>query len=177
MKEEEINGTPSPNPEKPSDVEYQPMEGYETGKRPFFKHPFAFEGRICRMEYLLSLIIYIGVEWLLNLIFLALVYIFSASNHDVIYLLFRLFEFGAAWFLLAQGCKRCHDLDHAGWWQLIPFYPLWLMFKDGVLGDNEFGSNPKGLSAPEEDWIDPQSCAPEGECPQKTSPEGVCDNI
>lgn len=49
------------------------------------------------------------------------------------------------WFLLAQGAKRCHDRGNSGWWQLIPFYYLWMFFADGEIGDNEYGTNPKGL--------------------------------
>jgi uncharacterized membrane protein YhaH (DUF805 family) len=47
------------------------------------------------------------------------------------------------WFLLAQGAKRCHDLDQPGWWQLVPFHILWLLFKDGQAHQNRYGDEPK----------------------------------
>lgn len=49
------------------------------------------------------------------------------------------------WFSLAQAAKRCHDRGNSGWYQLIPFYVLWLIFADGEVGPNEYGPNPKGI--------------------------------
>ena len=48
-----------------------------------------------------------------------------------------------AWFLFAQGAKRCHDRNGSGWWQIVPFYGLWMIFADGTEGPNEYGPNPK----------------------------------
>jgi uncharacterized membrane protein YhaH (DUF805 family) len=49
------------------------------------------------------------------------------------------------WFIWAQGATRCYDVGNSGWWQLIPFYGLWLLFQDGQPGSNNYGENPKGV--------------------------------
>ncbi len=54
------------------------------------------------------------------------------------------------WFLIAQGAKRSHDRGNSGWYQIIPFYGLWLLFADSESGKNEYGLNPKGLQNLEE---------------------------
>lgn len=51
-------------------------------------------------------------------------------------------------FYLAQGAKRCHDIGKSGYYQLIPFYFLWLIFTDSQFGENEYGENPKGIADP-----------------------------
>ena len=35
------------------------------------------------------------------------------------------------WFIWAQGAKRCHDYGESGWLQLIPLYPIYMLFKKG----------------------------------------------
>ena len=51
----------------------------------------------------------------------------------------------SAWFSFAQGAKRCHDVGLSGWYQLIPFFTIYLIFAEGKYGPNKYGDNPKGI--------------------------------
>ena len=51
--------------------------------------------------------------------------------------------FAVVWIRMAQGAKRCHDIDISGWYQLIPFYTIVLIFQKGSIGANEYGVSPK----------------------------------
>jgi uncharacterized membrane protein YhaH (DUF805 family) len=98
-----------------------------------FKNIFSFNGRIRRTEYGISLIIYfvcyLIIELLAN----------GVSGNKI----FFLFLIPVIWFIWAQGAKRCHDIGKSGWWQIIPFYGLWMLFENGMIGINEYGENPK----------------------------------
>ncbi|MDT0620872.1 DUF805 domain-containing protein [Croceitalea vernalis] len=99
-----------------------------------FKSPFSFDGRIRRLEYGVSYLIYI-------LLYFTAVFIWQELEKGgvVFFLLYVVF----IWFFMAQGAKRCHDLGNSGFYQLIPFYGLWLIFKDGEISENKYGLNPK----------------------------------
>ena len=106
-----------------------------------FKAPFSFNGRIRRTEYGLSLIVYFFVYLIVYFIILISIFAKAESGPIVAIILF----IPMLWFLWAQGAKRCHDLDRSGWYQIIPFYFLWLLFQDSEPGENQYGLNPKGI--------------------------------
>jgi uncharacterized membrane protein YhaH (DUF805 family) len=108
-----------------------------------FKAPFSFNGRIRRLEYGLSYLIYLVFALPFN------VYLRMSENSyegpsGTVLAIFFILLIPFLWFLLAQGAKRCHDRGNSGWFQLIPFYSLWMLFADGENGPNEYGPNPKG---------------------------------
>ena len=102
-----------------------------------FNNPFSFSGRIRRLEY--------GLSYLF----------FTICFYSSLYALGQRAEFGIVavlfiitlyWFVLAQGAKRCQDLNNNGFYQLIPFYGLWMLFEEGTPGSNKYGGNPKVVS-------------------------------
>ncbi|MEY5047585.1 MAG: putative cytochrome [Bacteroidota bacterium] len=44
---------------------------------------------------------------------------------------------------IAVGVRRMHDVGKSGWFLLIPFYNLILLFSAGDEGTNEYGPDPK----------------------------------
>ncbi len=50
------------------------------------------------------------------------------------------------WIGVATNTRRCHDLGHNGFWQLIPFYGIWMGFVEGESGANEYGPDPDGVA-------------------------------
>ena len=102
-----------------------------------FKRPFSFNGRIRRLEY--------GISFILYFIWYVFIGVMSkTSEPSPAASIFILVSFiPMIWFLWAQNAKRCHDRGNSGWYQLIPFYFLVLLFGDGDEGENEYGDNPK----------------------------------
>lgn len=115
-------------------------EESETDRYKMLRHPFSFKGRIRRMEYLIS-VYGIGITYrciggfLLTLVPEEMIFL-----HVFILLLILVPYF---WFDIAQSAKRCHDLGHNGWWQLIPLYPLMLIFEESKAEENKYGPCPK----------------------------------
>lgn len=108
-----------------------------------FKAPFSFDGRIRRTEYGLTIIIH-------SVAYFIILFLIGATRSPLLLILYL----PVLWLGIAQGAKRCHDLGNSGWFQLIPFYGLWMLFQDGQPGENAHGLNPKGIG--NEDMYDDQ---------------------
>ncbi|WP_285055277.1 DMP19 family protein [Pedobacter ginsengisoli] len=104
-----------------------------------FKNPFSFNGRIRWLEYGLSNLIFFVPYILIG------PYIESGTAMEQAVML--ILYIPLSWFIFAQGAKRCHDKGVNGWWQLLPFYSLVLLFYRGDEGANEYGPDPKGKYA------------------------------
>lgn len=106
------------------------------------KSYFSFTGRIRRLEYGISIIVYWVISYNLDLLLEGA----QSNSIDSIYgILGVLLYIPTSWFMIAQSAKRCHDLGKNGWWQLIPFYIFWLIFSDGQVELNKYGYNPKSI--------------------------------
>ncbi|MBR1787025.1 MAG: DUF805 domain-containing protein [Paludibacteraceae bacterium] len=96
------------------------------------KRFFSFEGRIGRGEYWLSYIVY-------NLFCLPMNILEEDEISGSLALIWLLLLIPMLWMIIAQGAKRCHDRGNSGWFQIIPFYGLWMAFAPGDDGPNEYG--------------------------------------
>lgn len=105
-------------------------------KQRMFSHPFSFKGRIRRLEYGLSVIIIYAYCFLIQILL--------DINPEAAGILALLTIIPLYWFMWAQGAKRCHDRGNSGWYQIIPFYGLWMLFGDGDECENDYGFDPKG---------------------------------
>jgi uncharacterized membrane protein YhaH (DUF805 family) len=127
-----------------------------------FKELFLSEGRIRRTEYGLSVII--GLVFVIIVFLIQDVILLHAgppwvNETDTSYLSLKTLSplctvllgyipcVMASWFLITQNTKRCHDIGKSGWWQLIPFFSVWLLLKKGDEGDNSYGADPKKKKA------------------------------
>jgi uncharacterized membrane protein YhaH (DUF805 family) len=128
--------TSSNNPISVNKTEVLPTENtpiYNQKQQGMFSNPFSFDGRIRRLEYGLSYIIFL----VLYVIIIGVVE--SNSNLSII----GLALIPLLWFYFAQATKRCHDRGNSGWYQIIPFYFFWMVFEEGDAEENEYGISPK----------------------------------
>ena len=123
--------------EEHNDVNFEESEKIEEETKEdntdysMFKKPFSFEGRIRRTEYGITVIIYTILSSIMQVAVIEIPFLF-------IY-----FFIPMLWFYIAQGAKRCHDRGNSGWYQIIPFYSLWMLFGNSDVGENEYGPRPK----------------------------------
>jgi uncharacterized membrane protein YhaH (DUF805 family)/uncharacterized protein YfcZ (UPF0381/DUF406 family) len=140
-----------------------PQPIFPQQKKRMFQKPFSFKGRIRRLEYWLSWIIsyaytvvsgimytYAYDKYLDAVISNKLEVIDNFDEYFTLFLSVRVIYFVLIlppmwWFLLAQGAKRCHDRNNSGWYQIIPFYFLWMLFAKGDSSGNRYGETPKRI--------------------------------
>lgn len=109
----------------------------EKSNKGMFKRPFSFYGRIRRTEFGISYIIYMIWYGIIN------VFMEMPDTSEVVAVFVLISFIPMFWFLCAQSTKRCHDRGNSGWFQLIPFYFLVLLFGGSEEGSNKYGDNPK----------------------------------
>lgn len=113
--------------------QYNETENTPKGIRKFF----SFKGRINRAEMWITGIVYGIINGILQFV------IDNAYDVNASLMVLWLLIYGiTSWVLLSQGAKRCHDLGHNGWWQLIPFYVIWMYFVKGESESNKYGNPP-----------------------------------
>lgn len=123
-----------------SDYKKEEVKNTELDNTKMFKNAFLFKGRARRSEF-----------WLAYIIFMACMMIPAAisdamGDSEALAVLGIIIIFGGLYFFLSEGTRRCHDLGHSGFWMLIPYYILWMLFQNSKEGPNEYGNNPKGVN-------------------------------
>ncbi len=96
-----------------------------------FEYMFSFEGRITRTEYALTYGIYICFHFLLQILL-------GEIERDAKRIVILCLYIPAIWAFCAQTAKRCHDIGNSGWYQLIPFYGILLLFLEGEKVPNKY---------------------------------------
>ena len=140
-----FSSTPIQTVEEPQQIISTSSENNNTEKEyseidntKMFKNAFFFKGRARRTEFCLSAIAYY--------ICLMVPFLFGEAfgESGFVTVIGVIIFFGGFWFFLSESVRRCHDLDHNGFWILIPYYIFWLIFQNSKDGSNEYGNNPKG---------------------------------
>ena len=119
-----------------------------------FKAPFSFNGRIRRIEYLLSNLLgsfVFGIAFWVGMgTSLVSAEAESAGGFGIGLLISIAAFVGGIWFTIAQDVKRLHDVDKTGWFIILLLIPivnfifgLYMLLADGTVGPNRYGDDPK----------------------------------
>ena len=131
--------TPFQRKQQESSISYNNIPNYSIkwdNKLIIMKHYFSFDGRISRLEYLLS---YAVVSIFSGGIFNFCEQSILHGYPEYFWPVWSLIMIPTMWVIFAQGAKRCHDMGRSGWYQLIPFYVIWMVFAPGEKLANKYG--------------------------------------
>jgi uncharacterized membrane protein YhaH (DUF805 family) len=110
-----------------------------------------FKGRARRKEYWFFMLFYALLAMVCGFVDVVLGTWNDAKGYGPI---LALFNFAMLLPLLAVSIRRLHDTGRSGWWYLVWFIPaigpfvfLGFMFLDSKPGENEYGPNPKRVTA------------------------------
>ena len=90
------------------------------------KKYFIFEGRASKSEFWYFFLFHLLGSFITSFIHFAI---------NAIFLLGTLIP------LIAVGCRRMHDINKSGWWQLVPIYNLILWIQDSSEGFSQSRSS------------------------------------
>jgi len=114
----------------------------------FIRNLFSFKGRASRKEYIYKILLFIILLFINEL-----VGEYIDNNKSWFWLitgwLFLIFTWISIFQYFPLAVRRLHDFNVEGWFVLISFVPfgqlliLWLMFKKGTDGVNDYGEAPE----------------------------------
>lgn len=113
---------------------------------PITNNYFNFEGRSTRKQY-----------WMFTLYYIILAVVVGLVAYSIdTPLILDLYSLALLLPVLGLSVRRLHDIGKSGWWVLIGFIPLigWIVLlvfyvTDSQPGKNQYGANPKGVTASE----------------------------
>jgi uncharacterized membrane protein YhaH (DUF805 family) len=105
------------------------------------KDMFNFEGRITRSQFVKRILIWTIVFFFITGTIPLIIRLNYGLNHIIFSIYNIILWVIHLWFLWSQGTKRCHDLNKNGWWQFIPLYIFWMIFKKGNPQKNSYGES------------------------------------
>tara|TARA_B100000767_G_C19758969_1_gene534261 strand:+ start:1985 stop:2572 length:588 start_codon:yes stop_codon:yes gene_type:complete len=110
-----------------------PVNSFLPVKHKMFRDIFSKKGRIGRLEYFIT---YLGWYFIWG------IYTNKVTETDSTVLILALFILFliATYVVIVQGAKRCHDRGNSGFYQLIPFYTLFMLFGKGDDSSNKYDS-------------------------------------
>jgi uncharacterized membrane protein YhaH (DUF805 family) len=103
-----------------------------------------FEGRAHRTEFWMFVLVSLIIS-----IVLSIIDVLIGTNTPAGGVLQGIYSLAVLIPSLAVGCRRLHDIDKSGWWQLLGLIPLvgiiiliiWFA-KEGDRQPNQYGTNP-----------------------------------
>ena len=113
----------------------------------FIEDYFSFKGRLRRKDYAIkSLILIIPIMIIQT--------IMRHSDNTIVLLVFLILLTALLVSAMSLTVRRLHDFNMSGWLCLVGLIPylnivywLFLVFKDGTIGSNQYGDDPKGRVA------------------------------
>jgi uncharacterized membrane protein YhaH (DUF805 family) len=103
-----------------------------------------FAGRASRTEYWMFLLVAVLIAFVVGFVDGATAAA-SRSSGGALVGLYQLVMFLPT---LAIAVRRMHDVDHSGWWAIVPVASLLIALQEGQRGRNRFGDDPWASLAP-----------------------------
>ena len=108
---------------------------------------FSIKGRLRRKDYLIRTMLLSVPAAIINVAF-------QDSQEPGLLLIVGLLLIASGVLVAMQAVKRLHDINMSGWYWFVFLIPLanfifvlYILFKDGTPGPNEYGEDPKGRQA------------------------------
>ena len=99
-----------------------------------FKKYFLFEGRASKSEFWYFFLFYFFGYFIIE-------FIGQSLKNPALMMVSAIMAFGTIVPMVSVSCRRLHDINKSGWWQLIPIYNLILCAQDSVSGSTQVYSS------------------------------------